>query len=268
MAAGISIATMTKRTSRTRRTMWRGLALVAALCLPLVASGQAPIVADLSSHVVAIDTGFVGADVVLFGATEGASDIVVVVSGPARSATVRARRRVAGIWMNASGLQFVQAPSFYSIASTGPLDEVLSESVRALAQIGIENVWIQPASGDSEDFDPETITELRAALIADMRSRGLYSEYPTGVSMLGGRLFRTDISFPSEVPTGAYFVNVYELRDGEIVGAQGVPLTVRKVGLEAVLYRFAHEHAAFYGALAVLVAFAAGFLPTIIRWLR
>ncbi|MGF1626992.1 MAG: TIGR02186 family protein [Alphaproteobacteria bacterium] len=246
----------------------RALSVAGALCLPLAASGQAPIVADLSSHVVAIDTGFVGAEVVLFGATEGGSDIIVVIRGPARSVTVRERVRVLGIWVNATGLQFMEAPSYYAIASTRPLDEVLPPDARALYQIGIEMVAIAPAPGSAEDFDPAVTAVHRGALIAQMRGQGLYRESAAGVSVLGGRLFRTDVSFPSDVPTGAYFVEVYEIRDAQVVGAQTTPLIVRKVGLEASLYRFAHEYSVYYGAAAVLVAFAAGFLPTMVRWLR
>ena len=246
----------------------RALLAALALCLPLAASGQAPVVADLSSHVVAIDTGFVGADVVLFGATEGGSDIVVAIRGPDQAATVRAKQRVAGIWVNAPGVQFVQAPSFYMLAATRPLDDVLSPAVRAQTQIGIDDLLIAPSEGDRQSFDTETIEQHRRALIADMKARGLYGEATVPVSVLGGRLFRADISFPSAVPTGAYFVGVYEVRDDVVVGAQTTPLIVRKVGVEAALYRIAHENPAVYGALAVLVAFLAGFLPTIVRWLR
>jgi uncharacterized protein (TIGR02186 family) len=250
-----------------RRTI-RGMLVLAALALPLAASGQAPVVADLSSHVVAIDTSFVGTEVVLFGATEGGSDIVVVIRGPGQSVTVRERVQVAGIWLNAAGLQFVGAPTYYALASTRPLDEVLPPDVRSLYQIGIEAVAIPPSRDSAEYFDSATIALYREALIREMRERGLYRESETGVSVLGGRLFRTDVIFPSDVPTGAYFVDVYEVRDSQLVGAQTVPLTVRKVGLEAQIYQFAHAHAAYYGAAAVLVAFLAGFLPTVVRWLR
>jgi uncharacterized protein (TIGR02186 family) len=256
------------KAQRRGRRLVRGLLLAAVLCLPLAASGQAPVVADLSSHVVAIDTGFTGAEVVLFGATEGGSDIVVVIRGPAQSVTVRERIQVAGIWLNASGLQFMGAPTFYAIASTRPLDEVLPADMRGLYQIGIDALPIVPSPDSADDFDAGAITLHRKALIETMQSRGLYRESATGVSVLGGRLFRTDVSFPSDVPTGAYFVEVYEVRDSQLVGAQTTPLTVRKVGLEAELFRFAHENAVYYGAAAVLVAFLAGFLPTVIRWLR
>jgi len=246
-----------------------GIAAVgAALCLPLAASGQAPVLADLSSHVVEITTGFVGADVVLFGATEIGNDIIVVIRGPAQSITVRAKTRVAGIWVNAPGLQFVQVPSFYAVAATRPLDELLPREERALNQIGTDSVLFAPSPGSAEDFSAAEIADHRKALLRELQARGLYSVDPGEVSVLGGRLFRTDVRFPSDVPTGAYFVDVYEVRDNRIVGGTGPSLVIRKAGMEAQIYRFAHESPALYGILAVLVAFAAGFLPTVVRRLR
>ena len=50
--------------------------------------------ADLSSKEVAISTGFSGAELLLFGATEGYGDIVVTVLGPLRDEVFRRKPRV------------------------------------------------------------------------------------------------------------------------------------------------------------------------------
>ena len=42
------------------------------------------LVADLTSHLIAITTGFTGASVVLFGATDGPGNVIVAVRGPER----------------------------------------------------------------------------------------------------------------------------------------------------------------------------------------
>ena len=47
------------------------------------------LVADLSEHLIAITTGFTGTEVVMFGATEGSGDVVIIVRGPLSDATVR-----------------------------------------------------------------------------------------------------------------------------------------------------------------------------------
>ena len=58
-----------------------------------------PLVADLSNHLIAITTGFTGANVLLFGATDGPGDIVAVVRGPTGRAIVRRKERLRPISM-------------------------------------------------------------------------------------------------------------------------------------------------------------------------
>jgi hypothetical protein len=72
------------------------------------------LVADASQHEVAVQQGFTGADILLFGAiltpegTRAAKDydIVIVLEGPARPVVLREKRKVAGLWVNAASTTF------------------------------------------------------------------------------------------------------------------------------------------------------------------
>ena len=66
-----------------------GLVALLALALPIGQARAQALVADLSDHFIAITTGFVGADVLLFGAIEGDGDVVVVLRGPSGKEVVR-----------------------------------------------------------------------------------------------------------------------------------------------------------------------------------
>ena len=90
------------------------------------------LVADLTSHLIAITTGFTGASVVLFGAIDGPGDVAVVVRGPDRDVTVRRKSRVAGIWMNSEEVIFGNVASFYFVAASRPLEEIVSPAVSLL----------------------------------------------------------------------------------------------------------------------------------------
>src|SRR3954469_6878606 len=101
--------------------MKRGFgSLGALLVLSLLCWGSAAraegLVADLTSHLIAITTGFTGASVVLFGATDGPGDVIVAIRGPEREMTVRRKSRVAGIWVNTQEVTFGNLPSFYALA--------------------------------------------------------------------------------------------------------------------------------------------------------
>ena len=89
---------------------------------------------------------------------------------------------------------------------------------------------------------------------------------PTGhgkIAFLGERLFRTTFTFPANVPTGVYLVQVYLVRDKDVVGAQTTPLIVSKVGVDAAVSDFAHSRSLAYGAIAVVMAVMAGWLASL-----
>src|SRR3569832_1492756 len=92
----------------------------------------AAVLADLSSHIIAIGGGFTGDSVVLFGSTDGPGDIIAVVRGPERNLTVWRKGKIAGIWINAESLTFNNLPAFYAVVASRPVDELIKPSVAAL----------------------------------------------------------------------------------------------------------------------------------------
>lgn len=239
-------------------------ARVAALLLALVlgcarAALAQPLVADLSSHEISITTGFAGTELLLFGATEGEGDVIVVVRGPAMPATVRRKSRVLGIWINTDSVRFEDVPSFYRVASSRPLDQVGTPGMRQRHQIGIEAVKASPPEGTS----PGRLAEFRAGLVRAKLREGLWDEVPGTVAFMGPKLFRTAIQFPPNVPTGIYNVEVFLVKDGREIGAQTSPMRVKKTGIGARVYEFAHRHPASHGLVAVLLALAAGWAASV-----
>ena len=217
------------------------------------------VVADLSSHLIAITSGFTGTSVVLFGATEGGGDIITVVRGPEREMTVWRKGKVAGIWVNAESVTFSNVPSFYTVAASRPIDEILAPGPAALYRIGTANLKLQakpPAT-------PEEAARFNEALIATQRREGLFSADAGKISFLGSRLFRATIEFPTNVPTGTYIVEVFLVRDRDVISGQTTPLVVSKVGLDAAVSDFATRQSAAYGAIAVLTALVAGWLASL-----
>ena len=149
------------------------LALATGLISDMPARAQQDLVADLSDHLVAITTGFTGADVLLFGAVEGEGEIVVTVTGPRNNVTVRRQERVAGVWANVESVTFANTPSFYAVASTEPLENVASADIRQRQEIGIENLYLRP---EDPEIDPGTAAIFRAGLIRNKQAIGLFSE--------------------------------------------------------------------------------------------
>src|SRR2546426_9410212 len=112
--------------------LWGWCLPLLALTFPWTAPPRAEaLAADLTSHLIAITTGFTGTSVVLFGATDGPGDVIVVVRGPEREITVRRKSRVAGIWVNTQEVTFANVPSFYAVAASRPVPDILSPGVAA-----------------------------------------------------------------------------------------------------------------------------------------
>jgi uncharacterized protein (TIGR02186 family) len=233
--------------------------LIAVLLFWALPARSEELVADLTSHLIAITTGFTGASVVLFGATDGPGDVVVAVRGPSQEMTVRRKNRVAGIWVNTQEVTFVNVPSFYAVAASRPIEEILLPATAAFYRLGVTNLKLEP-----EAPTPSVVVDaFRAALDRTQQRAGLFVGHMGKVDFLGERLFRTTIAFPANVPTGTYLVEVFLVRDKDVVSGQTTPLVVSKVGVDAAVFEFSNRQPGFYGAIAVLTAVVAGWLASL-----
>ena len=232
-----------------------GLAFVAALLAGGLGGARAqPLVADLSRHLIAITAAFDGTEVLLFGTVERGADVVVVVRGPAETAVVRRKSRTLGVWLNTESVRFENVPSFYALASSGPIDGLLPPAVRARHGIGVETLNLTPAGA----LSPAEAASFRAGLVRNKRRTALYPTEAAAVRFVSGGLFRTTIAFPANVRPGRYAVEVFDVREGAITAAQQSALIITKVGVEARLSEFARSEAPLYGLGAIVFAVAAG----------
>ena len=227
------------------------------------------LVADLSKDQIRVASNFTGEKILLFGAiettaTQGASDVVVVVRGPAENFTLRQKKRVAGIWVNAEALTLGPLPGYYAVASTRPLDEIAPVSERAKHEIGPENLRFNLLEDIAQKPDsaahPDDGTQAEdGALYHDSFVRiksqqKLYSVDPTGVRIIGARLFRAELTLPSGLPFGTYITEFFLFQDGRVIGYQTGELSVEITGLEHLLQVAAHDMPLLYGLFGVFIA--------------
>ena len=232
----------------------RLVGLVALWIVLTLPAHSEPLIADLSEHLVAITTGFTGTEVLLFGAIEGEGDLVVVVSGPPQTAEVRRKERVIGIWLNDAKVSFENAPAYYQIMATREIRDWLPQTIRERHKFGVEFLRLAP----SVNLRPDESEAFTAAFIRNKVKMGHYQLDQGKITKLGGRLFRANIIFPANVPTGTYKVEAFLIRNGAVESAQTTPLYVSQIGIGADIYQFAHEYSALYGITAILIAIFAG----------
>lgn len=236
------------------------LAVLAAMLILRPDAGRAQaLMADLSSDLIAITTGFTGTNLVLFGAADGPGDIIVVVSGPPCDIVVRKKNRIAGMWINTRWVTFSGVPSYYAVFASRPLSDIATPSMLQLHHLGLDNLRLDTV----ESRSPEETAAFRAALFDEQRRKQLYAASVGKVRFLDRRLFRADIPFPGDVPVGAYSVDVYLVRDHAVVAALQRPFQVQQLGIDAAVNEFADRQALLYGIIAVFGAAVAGWLATL-----
>lgn len=241
--------------------MFSYLAVLLLCCAGAVGNATAQeLVTDLTDHLVQITTAFHGANVVLFGTAPGGGDVIVTVRGPTRDVVIHRKHRVAGIWLNDTGLTLTGVPGFYAVFASQPLDRLLSPSLQTLEGVGFDALSIAaPDAGDGDDLAAD-----RAALIEDFRRRGLYIAGTGAVKFLGGKLFRTTVAFPADTPVGTYTIEIFLIRDGVVIASDSTPFAVEKAGLPAEINDFSRDHGLTYGILAVCAAAMTGWVSTLL----
>ena len=235
------------------------LALLAPL---LMAQGKPVLVPDISSRSIQIRYSFSGAQLLLFGAIlypggkvpERPADIVVVLKGPVQPILVREKQKIAGIWMNADSNRFRSAPSFYAVASSRPLRELVDERTAAIYELGLRDLQLSPGGGALPDKERRFETGL-----LDLRKRqGLYAEADHGVEISDGVLYRARIAIPSQVPVGTYTTETFLIERGKVIAAATRDVDVGKAGFERSLALAARQHGFLYGLAAVALSLFLG----------
>lgn len=251
--------------------MIRALLTALALLLPSLAQAEpvddpdaAPkeqIVAGLSRNDVDITTSFDGSDIIIYGAVKRETpipykplDVIVTVEGPARAVTIRHKERRFGIWVNTGKVSVGSAPNFYVVATTRPLDQILTPAEDERFRISVP-LAIRAYAGTSGVADVVPYTE---ALVRLRETSGLYRLDEGAVKLAQDTLFRADVRLPANLIEGFYGTRIFLLRDGEIIDTFRAPIEVRKVGLERWLYRLARYQPFIYGFMSLAIAVFAG----------
>lgn len=238
------------------------LRLALAFLLMLTPALAEEVVLGLSQDEVAITATFDGDDILIFGAikrekpipTGDPLEVIITVAGPSEPLTVRRKDKRLGIWINVDAVVIDQAPSFYAVATTSPLDQALSNTEDLRHKISI-NRAIRFVGAPQGITDSGRFTE---ALIRIRKNADLYQTLESAVDLSEQTLFRTQVNLPANLVEGGYLTRIFLTRNGEVIDTYERVLEVRKVGLERWLYNLAHENPLLYGLMSLAIAIAAG----------
>jgi uncharacterized protein (TIGR02186 family) len=239
------------------------LALLLAVGAPL--SAQETVVTGISTDNIALTANFDGSEVFVFGAIRreqpvpdvaGPLDIIITLRGPELPLWVRRKERRFGIWMNTEAVRVSQAPSFYAVASTRAVREILTETERLRWGIGMDQA-VRRVGGHPTITDTSPFAE---AVVRIKGNEGLYAQMDGEVQLVEETLFQTRFTLPANLVEGAYLAEFFLVRDRAVIHSGATTITVQKAGLERWIFNLSREQPIAYGALAVGVALLAGWL--------
>lgn len=226
------------------------------------------LVPDVSSRAIDIQYSFTGEELLLFGAIlypgqrlpDDRADIVVVLKGPVRPIVLREKRRVAGVWVNASSIRLRTSPGFYAIGSSRPIDKLVDERTAAIFELGLDNLSMSP-TGFSE---AKKLARFEGGLIDLYRRMGLFHEDPAAVEISEGVLYRARIPVPARVPVGTYRAETFLISKGRVIAVASRDVQIRKAGFERFVALAAERHGFLYGLTAVALSLLFGFAASAI----
>jgi uncharacterized protein (TIGR02186 family) len=237
-------------------------ALATLLLLTAAAGADEEIVLGLSQAEISITTNFNGSEILVYGAVKRETpipdgpplEVIVTVSGPSLPVTVRRKEKRFGIWVNTDAVEVDYAPSYYAVATSGPLRKVLKSIEDLRYDISIPQA-IRSVGAPMTIQDSLSFTE---ALIRIRRRADQYQRIEGGVTVDEQTLFRAAIRLPAALTEGEYDTRIFLTRGGEVVAQYQTSIDVRKVGLERWLYTMSRENAFLYGLMSLAIAIAAG----------
>jgi uncharacterized protein (TIGR02186 family) len=235
---------------------------LALLAPVLLGQAEPRLVPDVSQREVEIRYSFTGAELLLFGAIvypggrapERGTEVAVIVKGPTQPIVVREKQQVMGIWMNVERVRLRSAPSFYAVASSRPLSQLVDERTAAIYELGLGNLQLSPGGG----ADAETMQRFERGFIDLRRRQRLYAEDPRGVEISEGVLYRARINIPAQVPVGTYTAETFLIRDGRIIASAVREINIEKFGFERFIADSAERWSLTYGLVAVAISLLFG----------
>jgi uncharacterized protein (TIGR02186 family) len=235
------------------------LALMLLFSASIASAQNVPkLVPDVSQRQINIQSGFTGADMLLFGAIiyprgvapEGQIDVAVVLRGPTRAITLREKQKFAGIWLNADSTDFRSVPAYYAIASSRPLSQTA-----AIYELGLDKLQLSPTG----EVDATEQRRFISGLVDLNRRNGLFRQNAGTVDITDQVLYRARLQIPSSVPVGLYTAETLLIRNGRVIVADdNVEVRIDKTGFEQFITILAQDYSLLYGIIAVLISVALG----------
>ncbi len=211
---------------------------------------------------ISIGTFYDGTDISVSGNIPDDCEVVAVFTGDSNVLHLKEKGKILGLlWMNLNTLTYKNVPSVFLVSSQKRIEEMTGQnedensSIKNSGFAGLSKL----ITVESENSDPRiSVAELFNLKIQEE----LYQEQTGNISynapVQGYKSFSMKINIPSRLSPGNYTVNVYTVRNGQIIGRTEKRVEAGLTGIPAFIANLAFDHSLMYGILATIIAIAGG----------
>ena len=246
----------------------RPIVLFIAFVLSTTGVKASGIAIGLTDDVIAVDAGFSGATLTLFGAVSGVDnpaenvDIVSVIRGPEQDFNLRFFEKKGLIWTARNAAKITNAPGLYVSSSTRTVDDIAPERHQAEHSLRTDFIPVF-TSNEHPETGGDADASLAAAFLTEAQELGLYRDNVGSINFIKDQLFTIKVALPANTPVGDYAVDVFLYDNGELLARDSATLAVNKVGVERQIYELAHNQPFAYGILCVALSLFAGWIASV-----
>jgi uncharacterized protein (TIGR02186 family) len=251
-----------------RRWLHKILLLALGISLGAVSTqAHAALQVKVAPAAISIDTFYNGGQLLVSGQLPEDCEAVVRVVGERSDLQLKKKGKVGGIlWMNMDTVTFNDLPNVLIIQTAKDFRALLGAHPENTAgwRLGLEaleeTTSIVPQPTDKITLFKELRKLKEEQGLYAVSSKNLHYQESSG----GQKSFEVGIPIAPRFPPGNYTVEVYALREGEVVEQDRQPLEVKLVSFPGMLAALAFQHSALYGLCAVVIAIVAGLLTGIL----
>jgi uncharacterized protein (TIGR02186 family) len=230
--------------------------LLLLLVLPLTTSARTSyVIADISTHEVALDYRFKGQYVTISLIYDGESDIILAITGPDLGYKIWKKEKRYGIWLNGQSYSVPKAKSYFSIAATKNIYEITD--IKTLRKYNLDFNYDDYKA--TEEYPSLTSEAFKQEFIKYRQKLKLYPLKPELIEKASGNnLLRTKLFLPEHAVSGIYKLEVYAFRNGKMVSQTSSSFTAKKYGLYARVEFLSMHKTLQYSLISIIIALAAG----------
>ena len=134
-------------------------------------------------------------------------------------------------------------------------------------ELGRSNLIFKSSLTDKELNNPKNKIleeEFYNSLVENLEQNHLYLVDANKIDFLDETLFKVMLQFPKNVPQGTYAVEIYLIRDDNLLSFQSIPIYVNQIGISAEISNFCYQQPLLYALFAIIIALLFGWLANIL----